>query len=741
MRNRLPKRDVVLIGAGHTNMHVVRMFRMGPLPDVRLTIVNPYSRATYSGMLPGNLAGLYTARDMEIDLYRLAVPSGIRLIVDEAVALDAEKRQVSFRDRPPIRFDIASIGVGSVPGGYDNWCGESCFLPIKPMATFRDRLQKRLVECERDDGQDREALNAVVVGAGAAGTEIAFCLQTFLETQNRSAQITVIDGGPAILRGYEAKTVKRVMAQFSRRGISVRLNTRVVSVRDSAVEFCDGTCQAADIVLWATAASPPPLLNHVNLPRSADGFLAARPTLQTTADCPVFVVGDSAALIDSPVPKAGVFAVREGPVLWQNIRNMLKGEVLRTYRQQDGFLSLLADGKRGAFVDFQGMSGYGRWAWRLKNHIDRRFMRMYQSYEPMLPAMDSVPESDTPEVMRCRGCGGKAGAGVLSAALQRLAAESAAPDLHAALSGPEDAASLSPETTRADLVSVDFFQAFLDDPWIVGRVAALNSLSDIWAMGARPFGALAMVQIQAGHPRQQTELLYQVLSGALEEFSKAGVELLGGHTTEADEVTVGFTVLGTLDGAEPLRKDGLRPGQVLIVTKPLGTGALLAGIPQALTRGIWIDEMLKSMVISNQVAADIARQHSCSAMTDVTGFGLAGHLLEMLDSSRVNATVRLSDIPLLSGFPEVAGAGIESTLAPANRHVEDRLNWDGPDGMSSSPEASALFDPQTSGGLLIAVRPENREATVESLLQSDCTAAVIGVVGDESGTPIVRIIP
>ena len=137
MRNKLPTHDVVLIGAGHTNMHIVRMFRMAPIPDVRLTIVSPFSRATYSGMLPGTLAGLYSAEDMEIDLYRLAAPAGIRVIIDEAVRLDAEKRRVHFKTRAPIRFDIASIGIGSVPSGYSKWTDEPGFLPIKPMATFR----------------------------------------------------------------------------------------------------------------------------------------------------------------------------------------------------------------------------------------------------------------------------------------------------------------------------------------------------------------------------------------------------------------------------------------------------------------------------------------------------------------------------------------------------------------------------------------------------------------------------
>ena len=745
MRNKLPTYDVVLIGAGHTNMHIVRMFRMAPLPDVRLTIVSPFSRATYSGMLPGMLAGLYTADDMEIDLYRLAAPSGIRVIIDEAVRVDSEKRRVHFRTRPPIRFDIASIGAGSVPAGHSEWAEEPGFLPIKPMATFQSRLETRLSEYEASGKSD--PIQAVVVGGGAAGTEIAMCLEAYLATRNTPGRITLVDGSDEILRSYEKKTRHRVVTHLEQRGTSLRLGSRVRAVRAETVEFENGEAIPADIVLWATAAAPPPLLASIDLPRADDGFLAVRSTLQTVADRPVFAVGDSATIVDRPVPKAGVFAVREGPVLWENIRRMLKGETLQAYKPQDGFLSLLADGTGRAFASFQGMSAYSRWAWKLKDYIDRRFMRMYQAYEPMRM---TVPDRnhELPE-MRCRGCGGKAGAGVLTAALERLASDSVAPDSHSAkshsrkshsaLSGPEDAAMLNPDVTRADLVSVDFFQAFLDDPWIVGRVAALNSLSDIWAMGARPYGAMAMVQIQEGHTRQQTDLLYQVLSGALHEFSKADVELLGGHTTEAAELTVGFTVLGSLDGGSPLRKEGLTEGDGLILTKPLGTGALLAGIPQAVTRGVWADQMLTSMLKSNQHAARIARAHNCVALTDITGFGLAGHLLEMLDASRVDATVRLSDVPLLTGFTEIVSFGIESTLAPANREIETRLRWQGVENAYQLPEAAALFDPQTSGGLMIAVRKGGTETMLNALSGEGIQAIAVGTVGPASSHPVLTI--
>lgn len=736
MRNKLPTRDVVLIGAGHTNMHVVRMFRMAPLPGVRLTVVSPFSRATYSGMLPGTLAGLYTAEDMEIDLYRLAAPSGIRVIIDEAISLDAQKQRVFFRTRAPIRFDVASIGIGSVPAGHQDWIDEPGFLPIKPMATFRDRLEARLAETAVS--RKEHPLRVVVVGGGAAGTEISFCLEAFLAARGLAAKITLLDAGSQILRGYEHRTRTRVEALFARRGIDFKLNSQVTEFRGGTVRLDDGSQLSTDIVLWATAASPPPFLENVNLPTAEDGFLAVRKNLLTVADLPVFAVGDSATLVDSPVRKAGVYAVRQGPILWENIQRQLKGETLQAYQPQKDFLSLLADGTGRAFVDFQGMSGYGRWAWKLKDYIDRRFMRMYQSYTPMPMNTPSASDSEIPE-MRCRGCGGKAGAGVLRAALEQLAADTPSSS-HAALSGPEDAAMLGADSLHAELVSVDFFQAFIDDPWLVGRVAALNSLSDIWAMGARPFGAMAMVQVEEGHPRQQTELLYQVLSGAMHEFLQAGVELLGGHTTEASELTVGFTILGNLNGMSPLKKEGLEEGHVLIVTKPIGTGVLLAGVPQAKTRGEWFDSMTASMLQSNQKASSVARDFHCVAMTDVTGFGLAGHLLEMLDASKVSARLSLSQIPLLPGFSRLVAEGVESTLAPANREVAERIRWIR-NAESTEPESAALFDPQTSGGLLIAVRPSDADPLIKSLHDCGIPASVTGRIVTSSRQPVLEIEP
>ena len=741
MDERLPSRDIVLVGAGHTNMHIVRMWRMNPLPDTRLTLVSPFSRATYSGMLPGTLAGLYEPEEMEVDLWRFVAPSGVRLIVDEAVRIDGEKRRVHFCERPSIRFDVASVGVGSMPAGGDRWRDVPCCIPIKPMATFRQRLAERLDSLRESDRgiSGQSPVRAVVVGGGAAGVEICLCLEAILRRDGVAAEVSLVDSRPAILGGYLPGTIRRVTDELSRRGIRLQSGVRVEAVNAESLQLSDGEELPVDIVIWSTGAAPPPLIQNTDLPKANDGFLAVDRNLQSTSGYPVFAVGDSASLIHSPVAKSGVYAVREGPFLWENLRRFLRNQSLKPYPPQPGFLSLLADGDGGAFLNYKRIAASGRWCWKYKDHIDRKFMRMFQDYRPMaMPTAVATPADESAPQMRCRGCGGKAGANVLHAAFERLRDSNAGNTQikHRAFEAAEDAARLDPQSGTPDLISVDFFQPFLDDPWLVGRIAALNSLSDLWATGGRPTGALATVQLPVGSPQQQSELLAHLLAGSLTEFNAVNVELLGGHTIEGAELSIGFTVVGSLDGQQPLQKAGLRPGDLLVLTKPLGTGTLLAGIPQAHTRANWVDQLQSVMLTSNRRAAEIARSIGASAVTDITGFGLAGHLFEMLDASRVSAELSLQNIPLIDGFAELAAAGIESTLAPANQEIADRITVEN-NAITKLPQWAALFDPQTSGGLLLAVSPSR----LPKLHNAASNAFDVSVIGRATATKTATDVP
>ncbi len=557
--------------------------------------------------------------------------------------------------------------------------------------------------------------------------------------------MNLVDSGPQILAGYRDRTRQLARREFTRRGIDVHPDRTAVDFDNGQLIFADEDRLPADLVIWATRASSPPELAGFDLPRTDDGFLAVRDTLQSPADDRVFVVGDTATFVQQVVPKAGVYAVREGPVLWENLQRALAGRPLKTFSPQKGFLSLLATGDGRAIGQYKWWSFHSRWAWKLKDLIDARFMEKHEDFRPMDPKEASASEADSSPVIRCRGCGGKIGAYILGSVLDRLAAEEAkqADDAHAVpsvLHHRDDAAVISPPDDRVEIVTVDFFQSFLDDSWLVGRIAALNALSDIWAMGAEPTVATAIAMLPPGTPQRQSNELYQLLAGGLQELKAAGAQLVGGHTIEGEAITIGYTVCGRLNGQQPFRKEHASKGDRLVLTRPLGTGVLLAGLMQARTRSRWMDHMLELMLQSNAAAARIARVHGVRAATDVTGFGLAGHLLEMLQASGVGATLDLQSIPVLPGFEELHRAGIASTLAPSNHAAAIHIDSDDT-ATEGNHRWAALFDPQTSGGLLLAVPAERTGSLLNQLHAEGITEATcIGeITSSAKGASTARI--
>lgn len=789
----LPARDLVLVGAGHTHLHVVRQWRMRAIPDVQLTLVSPFSRATYSGMLPGTLAGLYQPDQMQIDLYRMTAGTGIRLIIEAAIGLRHADRIITFANRPPIRFDVASIGMGSIPSHPEIWQHSKRVLSIKPMATFLDRLAKAIEDSRQRKASDQSAgyslLQVVVVGSGAAGTEIAFCLDALLRKSGIRHQLTLLDHHDQILNGYSSGFVDRARKLLLERGIQVRLGRKAARIEELTDADCgrlvldDGSEIAMDLVIWATSARPPEALAGCDLPKSADGFLAIRQTLQSTLDTPIFAVGDSGTFLKDPVPKAGVYAVREGPILWDNIQRILSNRPLVEYQPQCDFLSLLATGDGRALMQYKGWTAHGQWMWRLKDYIDRKFMRMYQDYRP--PAMHAAARSSNqqpqeldkhaqdrhnsshpPSAMHCGGCGSKLGAEALHSALRRVIEFN--PQAGATLGNLDDGFVVPESLPRLDVLSVDFFRAFLDDPYLLGRIAALHALGDLWAMGATPIGVQALVTLPYGPARQQSELLFQILSGAVAELDRNGTAIWGGHTTEGPELQLGFAASGTLNGNPPWRKSGLQTGDVLILTKRLGTGILLAGHQRGLCRAEWMDAAIEVMLQGQSQCARTARLFPISAATDITGFGFVGHLLELLRASNRSAILSTSVLEgcLLAGVRELVEQGVESTLAPANRAQGACLviteaagsgvfRSNALDGKSLNPAReehnsrevlnsstlTALFDPQTSGGLLLAVPASHTSKLIEQLKTAACPfAVVIGqVTASESNQPKIRL--
>lgn len=698
---------------------------MNAIPDADLVCVSNAFYATYSGMMPGVLAGQYPPSRMEIDLARLCASARARLIVDKVVGLDATNRQLLFDKRPPLPFDVLSVGIGSIPGRKDVVIDENApVLSIKPMQTFLPRLTERLSTVNTDG----RPLRVVVVGGGVGGVEICFCLPKFLEAHasGQPAEISLIHGGEAVPNGSAPSTTKLTERLLKNTGVRLYLKQRVQRITADEVQLATGENLPADVVLWATGATAPPLLRQFGLPLDDRGFLLTDNTLKTTAEGPIFAVGDTGTIQGESLPKAGVYAVRQGPVLWRNIANQIEGKPLEPYKPQRKFLKLLntADGK--AIAEYGGRTFRSSWAWRLKDRIDCRFMDKYQDYT--LPMMKPEPLDEAAEQqMRCAGCGGKIGGTILSQAIHRLDIASSLdnPNVLIGLNQPDDVAVVRSHGDQV-AVTTDFFSAPVDDPYITGQMAALNSISDIYAAGATPTAALAIVTIPHGDRRAQEQMLVELLEGSLRVFRPHDIPLVGGHTIEGAQLTLGYTVLGYPKQDAIRAKADLRVGDHLVLTKPLGSGVLLAAQMQAKCHGAWFETLLDRALTSNREAAEILPNYGLSALTDVTGFGFAGHLLEMLKSSGVAAKIRLQDVGLLPGVEELIGDGIESTLAPANRDAEQEIEVS--ENQRRTAHYAVLFDPQTCGGLLAGVAQDQTDQLLDAFRSADIQASVVGTV-------------
>jgi selenide,water dikinase len=737
MQGASAARDLVLVGGGHAHVQVVRRWRMAPVPGVRLTLVLDRPEAVYSGMVPGFVAGDYAAHELEIDGVPLARRAGARVVLARATGVDAEARRIALEGRPAIAYDVASLDVGSGVRGLDLPGVARHALATRPIRRFVDELDARL-EALRSAPRAR----VVVVGAGAAGCELAFTLDARLRAAGVVPQLTLMGDGPRVLDGYPPRVSARVEREVRRRGISLRLGARVREVSPEAVRLEDGEL-AAELVVWATGAAAPELLAGSKLPTDPDGFARVGPTLQVEGHDDLFAVGDCAALPFAPwVRKAGVYAVRAGPVLDANLRARLAGGGLRAFRPQRDFLTLLNLGGGRALGARWGMAAAGRSVFRLKDAIDRRFVHRFRVLDETgseVAGSREGPRMDAHE-MACGGCAAKVGPRSLARALARLPA--AAPDASVllGLAQADDAAALRLPRGDVLLATVDAFRAFCDDPWLVGRAAAVNAVSDVLATGGVPRHALAIVTVADADPERAEESLYQVLAGIRAALDPLGVTLVGGHSTRGDELFVGLAVTGEpAGGSDLLTKRGAQAGDALIVSKALGTGVLLAADVQGRLPGCEVAAVHAALLRDNAAAARAARECGAGALTDVSGFGLAGHLLELLRASRVSARISLARLPALAGALRLIAAGLRSTYHDQNAELRGTLAM--ASDLPGDPRLELLFDPQTCGGLLLAVPTERAGAAVEALRRGgDAQAAAIGrVTASGAGEPRIEV--
>jgi len=355
-----PAKHLLLLGAGHAHVEVLRDLARDPIPGLRITVMSRERFSPYSGMLPGVIAGHYAAREALIDAPALTPRAGGTFVHDSAIAIDPTLRLVRGESGTTLEYDLLSIDIGATPSLDTEGAAEHA-LPVKPI----DALLERFAAIEA-------AESFAVVGGGAAGLEIALALRAW-----HRGPITLTTGLLGLLPGLPEGARRRAAAALARHDIALSEGHPVARVTAGVLHFDARPPIAAEALLWCTGASAPRLLAESGLPCDRHGFVHVQAGLDVPGHPAIFAAGDAASFLPRPLPKSGVHAVRQGPALAANLRRVLAGRVPLPFRPQRHTLMLLSTGDGRAIGTRNGFVAEGRWVWRWKNRIDRAFMRRY----------------------------------------------------------------------------------------------------------------------------------------------------------------------------------------------------------------------------------------------------------------------------------------------------------------------------------------------------------------------------
>ncbi|MEA5593235.1 selenide, water dikinase SelD [Rivularia sp. UHCC 0363] len=746
------QKNLVLIGGGHSHVIALKMLGMEALPGIRITLITDYSDTPYSGMLPGHIAGFYTHEQCHIDLRKLANFAQAQLYIDCVTGIDLENNQVICANRPNVNFDLLSIDIGSTPATISVPGATKYAIPAKPVGKL---LQSWDELVEKIEENPQNPLKIGIVGGGAGGVELALSMRGNLQQYDSKQEIHLFGRDRHLLSHHHASVGNWLRRMLIQRDIKLHLGETVCQVvHQENIERFNVRCESGlevecDYIFWVTQASAPKWLKATGITTDERGFILVNDKLQSLSHPLVFAAGDIATMKNHPRAKAGVFAVRQGKPLFENLRRSLLGKTLKKYRPQKDYLSLIGTGD-GMAIATRGWLTLPphKLLWDWKDYIDRKFMEQFRD----LPGMGGwgdremgrkllTPHSSllTPNLLRCSGCGSKVGGHVLEKVLQRI--QESQPieereDIVIGLRYPDDAAVVKVPTGKVMVQTIDYFTSLINDPYIFAQIAVNHCLSDIFAMGAIPTSALALATIPYGTSSTVEETLFQLLSGAVKQLNQARVSLIGGHTIEGDKLAFGLSCNGLSQENQLLRKSGMLVNDVLILTKAVGTGTLFAGEMRRQVKASWIDNAVKSMLRSNQAASVCFLQYGATACTDITGFGLIGHLSEMVKASLIGVTLKLDNIPILDGARETVEKGIVSSLYPENLKASSYITNSRE--FESHSNYPLLFDPQTSGGLLASVSVDKADNCLKKLKELGYEEAVIiGRVGGEEGIKLV----
>ena len=717
---------LVLLGGGHSHLSVLMHLAMNPVPGLEITLITRDVHAPYSGALPGFIAGIYNFDNIHIDLRPLAQLARAKLIQEEISKIDLENKCIICDQRPSIRFDILSLNIGSQPDAEKIPGAQKYALGVKPIDVFLQHWTEIKSNAIQTLEQG-EPYTIAIVGGGPASVELAFSSQYAInkslgikDSLASPLEIKIITADSQLLKFHNKKVKNFTHKELEGRGIELCFDQRVTEFQQNRVVFEDKKFLFADTIFYATGASIPQWPTDCGLSVNDEGFIAVNTFLQTLSHPFVFACGDAATIEGHPRPKSGVYAVRQGMPLVKNIIRYATGKILKPFIPQKNALALMYMGDKKAIASRSNSFSKGRWVWAWKHKIDMDFIRKYTELpapKAELNLASGLTDKGTEEALRqhairCAGCGAKVSGSILTDVIGNLDTVKHA-DIVSSGSVIEDASLIKISSKRLLVQTVDYFRAFINDPWLFAKIATNHCLSDIYAMGAKPHSALAIASVPFAAQKIMRETLNELMSGCVDVLNVHDTALAGGHSNEAEEMGFGLSITGYAHPDKLLSKSGVKVGDQLILCKPLGTGTLLAADMRLKAKGRWIHAAFDQMLISNRDAAEYFSQYEASACTDITGFGLAGHLLEMINPTNAGVELYLNSLPVLSGALDCIDQNIFSSLHGDNSLAVEAIS--NAEAFRKKSMFDLLFDPQTAGGLLGSVPAHQAQACLESL--------------------------
>lgn len=684
-----PSQTLVLVGAGHANIALIRRFIVDPLPDVRLVVINPESTTLYSGMLPGFISRHYTEDELFIDIAALCSQAGARFIRGSLHAVDSVERTLTVHHKVVsstpliLKFDNCVLNTGASPADSFPNRHRHCYY-VKPIRGLL-RVLPILDQIVNDPDP-----SMAIVGGGAAGVELAFA---FRKRYGPDCEITIIskyrfENDPSLKAGAD-----QIRHSLVERDINLIDERSVVEVSEAGVVLDSGQTIPANAICVATPVSPPSWIAQSSLPTN-DGFLRVNQMLRVQGTQNLYAAGDVVSL-ETPRGRSGVMAVRAGQYLAKAIWTKLKGHTPKAFNPQKNWLTLLnlgdgsAIGIRGAFV------AKGRLMFRLKDAIDRQFVRRFR---PQAVSKGGV--------MRCEGC----------------AAKLPGMTLQTAFSQDFEDAAIEHEGNRIRFRSIDALTYLVNDPYLMGFLTVRHAVSDIWAMGGSPTFCLSLIAVQrAGNQNLESEEFAVAIRGIQDAAAAYETTLIGGHSLSMDQPMIAISIEG--EGLLSFSKQSVKQDDELWLTGPIGSGILFAALAAGESVGNSIDSWIDQATQSLSNASRLAVEHGVNAMTDVTGFGLAGHVKEMLGTARFSIEWT-DEIDVFDNVARCTRRGFRSTAYESNQLYAGSVGIGAPD--------PVVFDPQTCGPLLVAIQPAGARDLIKAWRELGLSPQRVGRVTTET---------